>query len=687
MESPLFADLSVRVERLRKWYATIENAMKRLGLRRLGLVSAVIALLVVVVCLRILRSPERPKHAGPAIPAADASHQLVTEGADGVELAGVDAGGPRSAVASADGTVRRVRFQGCSDGAPIERVELVEILGLSNPSGVVHSFADAATGIVEFASVEAATANHPLGVVERRILLARATGYAPRLVDEQSLAGRVNTVCLKRGAALVVTLEDADGGPVSGCRVRVQVPTAMLSDPPLDVSGMNVNRVSARRVEISSSHTDPITGRRTPHGIRGVQEWVGTTDDAGKTTLRDLAVGVPLKAEVFKGRSLLLSVDKGVTLPDGGLEQVTWRLPGTGSVRIQVVDQFSLPVAKSLLKVVSRRTSKSQPAQGAPQFVDPAVPSVARAMTDAAGVARFDDLPEGAYLVALDSSSAQSCDSNAACSPGLPIDVRRAPEDQAVVLSAHRGLHVRGRVHDSAGLPLGGAALVVVTQSGRGRWLATSAPDGQFCVGPLVPGPHRIQCVHAGGSLSAEFVADIAAAEDLVLVLDRDAGRSLELLPGEIDSNERFVAGWLGTQDSLVPARVVGNDGRRLELSPPPSDAWTVFARTSEGRVALVPGLAFREARSLSVQSESPGEFVLLRDAATDHVSVVFSSNDIAFLQVELPPGTVELKVLVPPADLNITAFEYGQRLAHAKLPVESGRSIRLLVPELVVQH
>ncbi|MFN7134928.1 MAG: carboxypeptidase regulatory-like domain-containing protein, partial [Myxococcales bacterium] len=136
---------------------------------------------------------------------------------------------------------------------------------------------------------------------------------------------------------------------------------------------------------------------------------------------------------------------------------------------------------------------------------------------DAAGVAVLDGLQTGPHVVAVTARGFIDDEPR-------PVELA-VGEETRLEVALEAGEAISGTVLDSAGAPLGGAAVYARPkdpQRARDGDSATSAADGSFRLEGLRPGAYTVDVRHEG--FRSESLETKAPARDVTVVLDRGGG-------------------------------------------------------------------------------------------------------------------------------------------------------------------
>lgn len=382
--------------------------------------------------------------------------------------------------------------------------------------------------------------------------------------------------------------------------------------------------------------------------------WAQETDASGQATFFELPSGCGLRVSLSRGGHPLgraEALDETIVLAPGEHRRIEVRLPGAGRIAGRVLDPRGAPLAgvaiQATLQGPALETSRllaylQEALHGADSRSEPASAREADATTDPEG--RFVlSVPIGAYHV------------GAAPGGDVPalgkVVVVREDETSAVELELARGLWIRGRLLDPRGEA---AAGVELSCKGIGEALlwsnarTSSAEDGSFELGPLLPGRYAVNGsggddAHAAPFESVEVEAGTAGLE-LALIL----GGTLTVTVENALEDER-VDLWLVREGSRH------GTGRREQLPP---GRYDLFALSDEGRFAFLPGYVIAPGRDHELLLNlTLGATVTLPEDAGEITSFALFVDGLP-----LPPTTFDPTVTVPPGHLRVEGQAWSSR-------------------------
>ena len=374
--------------------------------------------------------------------------------------------------------------------------------------------------------------------------------------------------------------------------------------------------------------------------------------DAGVALVARVPARAPIELEIRRGSRAIWHSREPIVLVPGEVRELECRT-GEASIHGVVREADGTPAASVEMRVGPAREMTSKYIGTNDRH------GTALTTTDEDGAYRFESLQPGAWLVGPAPSARDG------------IDARRdpAPIAQRVVLEPGgigvrhdvtlvRGLVITGNVvmPDAKLAPL---ARVTATNNGGVTWTETiTDQDGNFTVGPLIPGTWRLQA--QGRDASPSDANDFAAGtEGIVLRLGAEARFTVRV---------RDDAG-LALADALVS---VGSSEGRGNVYSVQTDAqglahfgnlvaatYNVVATTNDGRYAAQREVVIVEGSTVEVQLvaraegrarlrfEGPGESALVIVIADRMLVRYISLTRGAAVDVAGPVGDVELQLQV----------------------------------------
>jgi len=402
----------------------------------------------------------------------------------------------------------------------------------------------------------------------------------------------------------------------------------------------------AARVELRA-HPARIVGGLPP------TRWTLVTDASGLATFDELPSGCGLRVAAARdGRSLgtVEALAQEIELAPGEHRRIEVRLPGAGRIAGRLLDPRGAPLAGVPVQTTplgrDLETSKVlaylQETLHGRKTLGKAATEEADATTDSEG--RFTlSVPIGAYHV------------GAAPGGDVPalgkVVVVREDETAALELVLARGLWIRGRLLDARGEPADGVELSCNGIDEALLWArarTSSAEDGSFELGPLLPGRYTVSGSPGGDAHDAPFesVEVEAGTEGLELALQ--LGGTLAVTVENALEDER-VQLWL-----LRAGSTHGTD-RRDRLPP---GRYDLFALSDEGRFAFLPGYTIAPGHDHELLlTLAPGATVTLPEDAGEITSFALFVDGLP-----LPPTAFLRTVAVPSGRLRVEGQAWSSR-------------------------
>lgn len=288
------------------------------------------------------------------------------------------------------------------------------------------------------------------------------------------------------------------------------------------------------------------------------------------------------------------------------------------------------------------------------------------ARTDAAGVAVFDAVAQGAWLVGLVGLAPSGKGERAFAAYTIGVDVTETPGDVHVELSLHRGLYIQGRVVTPEG---GEPSLSVSAHNGQFHVSAhrPDIVDGQFRLGPLLPGLYTVSVLAftsgGGPSYAPPPEVEVAAGTTGLELVLRPGAR---LVLRAIDAASRAPV-----DAEFVLARVDREGGHFQGGGTKASATFTglapgtycTLALAADGRVGVLESIPLPSTEPVeAVVPLAPGGTLLLRapiDGVPRDVFVLRGDSVVKLHQLErsaeersiLPPGRYRVGVKQRPRD------------------------------------
>jgi hypothetical protein len=455
-----------------------------------------------------------------------------------------------------------------------------------------------------------------------RSVLARveAPGFGPvvaAVVQGHPDPEHAQVLRLSRSASLAIVVFSAEGSPLSGLRVSLRTPTAAI----------------ARPEGTSLTGNDP--------------EWSATSDSEGRATLDGLPAEAELHAEIGRGEDLLLSIADPIVLAPGGRAERTWRLGAGARLSGLLLGPNSEPVPGVVIWLVRAPPGPESGPTG--KYFQRAIPDepFATARTDARGAFAFEGLEAGDWWVGPGALPGGEDGNRPEEIATRAAGVRIGPDtiEAEVVLHAHTGLHLRGRVVGPTGE---GIAYVFVTGSPQGgaEVLTTRSGDGgSFSFGPLAPGLFRLQAQGRWGMADSELVQ--ARSDDQEVLLRLAPGGTLRgRVFDEATGKPCAATVLLHSDPELPPRRHAAGREAAFEFRGLRAGTYDLTARSDDGRVGILRNVSVGSGRvnegvAIAMATGAKLRVRCLGEAAGGQVTV---HADGALVAVEtLRPGTSAL--------------------------------------------
>lgn len=520
----------------------------------------------------------------------------------------------------------RVRTE---DGAPVAGAELHTwregALHSGSPPRVVPPQSSPAA--VTDVEGEASVATEALALT---VALVRASGFAPQYVslrEPEASASPPSPVEVVLAPA--ARAEGHVSGAPAGAMARAITPSY----------GMHV----------ASSTSAPLFGSE----VRFEAEVRGD----GTFTLEDLPTGAPLRFELaHDGRALVVEPD-AVSLGAGQVHRLEWRV-GVGAVA-RCVAREDDGAAASDIEVWLLSTD-----EGRPGLAESYWTPTQRRRTDAGGVATFDPVRGGAWVVALAprEGGADSADSYAPLAVRVELD--EAAQVTTVELAVTRGRTIRGVVLDPSGAPV----RANVTAHGPGGIFlnADDGPDGTFTVGPLIAGTYalkaRVHFVQPGDPSFGPSAPVQVEAGTADVVLRLQPGCTLTVTASR---NGERVPAWFTAvaAPSLSAQGFYGQAAQERRSVGLGLGSYVVTATTNDGFVGVVAPYELVSAgdHTLDVPLVPSGRVRIRNRGPHRHVNCVASVRDNDLFAGTAPAGGEEVFHLpAGPARIRLSVFDDG---------------------------
>ncbi len=378
----------------------------------------------------------------------------------------------------------------------------------------------------------------------------------PRTGHEDALHAK--EIALSRSANLRVTVLDARGSPLGG--IEVTLATA---------SG---NLAPTHEEEWTIDLPDPT--------------WTAGTDVYGHAVITALPSEVPLRAALASKGRVVLTDATPLILQPSETREVEYRIGAGCRLTGTVVDQDGQAVAGQellLARAVGTESSYLLP------YMDSLI--VQRTRTDENGSFAMDDVGAGSWWLgpACSRSHFGPPKPDLVAPAAEVVEIEEGTAQLQLTLRVQRGLYIRGRVVNAAGLPAKNCH-VVAGECPVGGLIDTQANSkGEFALGPLVPGRHTLHASRQAGDFDSDSVAAEAGESGLVLALRPGSKLAGTVLDSQTQSGcpaEVMLSGE-GPEWSISFAE---NDGR-FQFGAVGSGRYSLYAHTSDGRCGLIRGI------------------------------------------------------------------------------------------------
>jgi hypothetical protein len=288
-----------------------------------------------------------------------------------------------------------------------------------------------------------------------------------------------------------------------GARIRVAVSRVDLSSAELTV------RASVKSYEIARPSGASVILRSNP-------EWVVKTDKNGVGLLSGIPHTVPIALEVFDRSKLLRRERSALVLNPGEMRIVQIRVGDGVKVRGTAIDQDGQPITHNTVLLLPASDNAGSPPINTKciGFID-SEDVLKEAKTDHRGRFYLDDIPPGSWWVGISPGRRwDSEDSADAVSPNATrVTIAPGAADVDVLLRAHRGLYIRGRVLQPDGRPSpNGQVFATIHEYESFDTFVKS--DGSFALGPLSPGRFQVFASGSSRHVNSEPIEVDAGAQD-----------------------------------------------------------------------------------------------------------------------------------------------------------------------------
>lgn len=458
----------------------------------------------------------------------------------------------------------------------------------------------------------------------------------------------------------------------------------------LDVQVLDARGKSRRGVRVSVSDATMALGRLPDGRIHHPEEfvWWADTDAAGKCSIEDIAPHIPLTLVVRSNRRELYKIEKLLELAPG--QRCAWTCDVKG-VRVSgvLLDQDDRPVGCH--EVWLRSDALYGESQSIGRYFDFAAGSsiAQKCSTDDTGAFAFESVPGGSWWVGpapTRTELGRPLSPIAVCpvATGLVIDENAATSE--VVLRAHRGLYVRGRVIQPDGGAVANARVCASCEDPEGGACADAFIDGTFALGPFAPGELRIAAYGKHGFSDSEQVVAHAGDQDVVLTLS--LGASMRLQAVDAQDGKRCYASFSArvreTPDHAKAVQRIALSSRTqpTELDDLVPGIYDICARSHDDLIGVARNVAL-------IGGAAPAEITVQMEPAAMLCVALYGREQTLEFEVESDGAIVfsdriatgERKPAVVPAGVLTVRLKSGARvLAEQTVDTRSNEPVRRAV-------
>lgn len=508
-----------------------------------------------------------------------------------------------------------MRFHGvlvdCESGLPVPHATVTACRSIGSRQDADGAWAPSTRDLVEVRSDSAGRFEMRLSSWTRPFLRIQSSEHGPALALPASDHGspdRAQVIRLSRAATLRAQVVDGAGQPIQEASVRLRADGfALLAEEQEGVSG-------------SSPHLP-------------AEIWNGELDASGRCTIAGLPANVPLSVQIRQGTEVLRKEPDAIRLQPGEIAERRWTVGSGGRIEGQVVDQDMQPVRSHAIWLLEREWEGEQYIE-----MHAAGSAIKKATTDKHGRFSLEDVPLGHWWLCTAPTRSYgdppSADAIAAKTQSVLVESTGTKE---VLLEVVRGLYIRGSVVDPVGKPEG-RTNVSGQPSAASTWLQTSTNEqGEFALGPLVPGPCRLWADGSGSFAASDPVT--AEAGQAGIVLQRKAGGGLsglvvDALSGEPCGASIYVQPHHPIDTSMGAgfSTELGSEGK-FDLTGLVPDLYDVFLATPDGRFGVltdIPVVAGKDSTGHVVSVSPGGKLELLYEAESGHAQVTVRMGRVA---------------------------------------------------------
>ncbi len=402
--------------------------------------------------------------------------------------------------------------------------------------------------------------------------------------------------------------------------------------------------------------------------------WKAVTDPAGRYRIPGLPARVPLTVLVTLPGGNPREFPQPLLLEPGEERRADWDLSSLATLHGLVLGPEDAPVGgfPLVLRPASRQERVGLAFFHPPEFGEP---GAVRFASDSEGRFLLKDLAPGKWTLGVDASR------QLPALNGIPVvsqtlEIPPVTSEVWTTLRLVWGRFLSGAVFDPDGHPVFHAAVVAHNLEGKGRKWTFSREEGDFRIGPLLPGAYELEVVaHRQPHFRAPEPLRVEAGEK---------GIEIRLLPAAVLQG-RVVDGRTGKPRAASitlasPGRhlgdrvLLGKDGN-FELGGLEPGTYTLLAEGEGGGIGALFDLhADLDTPATGLRIELfPAAILVLETVADLPVTgyEVATKKGLLFWS-ELKPGSSD-RFQVPPGTLTVTLLRDGKPFAHREVTVAAG--------------
>lgn len=304
-------------------------------------------------------------------------------------------------------------------------------------------------------------------------LRIHAPGFGIVLVDvgtEHETLETADVVHLSRGASLHARLLDTSGASITDASIRVWTEAYLLGIA--EAEDWYVPSIPESEWRTNSSTS-----------------WKTSADSFGLYVLQDLPPDLPLHVEILRGEQVVKRDLPPLSVAAGEVREVDWRIGAGCLLEGIVVDQRG-EVVKSRTIWLQRAEPDERPIFSPYATTD----VVGESITGTDGRFAFVDVSPGTWWVGPEARREELgvFDPEAIAPVAEVVEIVEGSARQELRLRVHRGLYIRGRVLDHAGLLVPEFGVAGFNETANLSFETKSGSDGEFALGPLVAGHYGL---------------------------------------------------------------------------------------------------------------------------------------------------------------------------------------------------